>query len=276
MTFLVNLVPANKLTDEKTLTMSLLKSGNPALNDKTFDTARFSDELEGLHYERMTIKGTAGKFGAMMLMLFASATWAWIRIPESPNMIGWLMGSAIAAFIVSLIIIFKRTWAPQLALGYALLEGIVLGALSSLVNAAFAVKYPGIAGQAVLLTFGVAAGMFALYYFRILQATPLFKKVVISAIIGIALFYMFDMILHLFGVSIPFLHDSSPTSIGISLLVVSVASLKLILDFDRIEEGAATGAPRYFEWYLAFGLTLSIVWLYLEILKLLMKLADRK
>lgn len=257
--------------------MSLFRSNNPALNDKTFESMRLAQELEGLNYERMTVRGTAGKFGAMMIALFVAACWAWVRLPESPNLMLWLGGSAIGAFIVSVIIIFKREWAPQLALGYALLEGILLGTLSALVNSAFATRYPGIAGQAVLLTFGVAAAMFGLYYFRILRATPLFKKVIITAIIGIALFYLFDMILSLvFHINLTFLRDSSPLSIGISLFVVTIAALKLIINFDRIEEGAAAGAPKQYEWYLAFGLTLTIVWLYLEVLHLLMKLGNRR
>jgi uncharacterized YccA/Bax inhibitor family protein len=257
--------------------MSLLKPGNPALNDKTFESAVFSQELEGLSYERMTVRGTAGKFGAMMIMLLAAATFAWIRIPESPSVGLWLGGSLIGGLVLSLAIIIKKTWAPQLALGYALCEGIFLGAISAIINVRFADKYPGIAGQAVLLTLGVALAMFGLYYFRVLKATPVFTRVVVFATAGIALFYALNMILRLFGASgIPYLHDSSPIGIGISLFIVSIAALNLILDFDMVERGAAQGAPKYYEWYGAFGLTVTIVWLYLEILKLLMKLADRK
>ena len=256
--------------------MSLFKSGNPALSDKTFESGRFANELEALDYERMTVQGAAGKFGIMMLALFFAAGWAWIRIPQSPNVMLWMGGSAIGGLILAMIIIFKPKLASKLALGYALLEGIFLGTLSALVNAAFASRYPGLAGQAVLLTLGVAIAMFALYYFRILKATPIFTKVVVMATMGIALFYLINMVLRLFGSGMPFLHDSSPLSIGISLFVVGIAALNFILDFDQIERGARSGAPKHMEWYGAFGLMLTIVWLYLEILKLLMKLANRR
>ncbi|GAB4092859.1 Bax inhibitor-1/YccA family protein [Flaviaesturariibacter terrae] len=256
--------------------MSLFKSGNPALNDKTFESTRFSTELESLSYERMTVQGTAGKFGAMMLALLISAAWAWIRIPQSPNLMAWLIGSLIGGSILAFVIIFKPTLAPKLALGYALLEGIFLGTISALVNTMFEARYPGIAGQAVLLTLGVAIAMFGLYYFRILKATPVFTKVVILSTMGIMFFYLINIVLRFFGSGLPFLHDSSMLSIGISLFIVGIAALNFILDFDRIERGAAEGAPKHMEWYGAFGLMLTIVWLYLEILKLLMKLANRR
>ncbi|RYY41830.1 MAG: Bax inhibitor-1/YccA family protein [Chitinophagaceae bacterium] len=256
--------------------MSLFKSSNPALGEKAFDGSRFSTELEGLNYERMTVQGAAGKFGAMLLTLLIAAGWSWIRIPQSSSLGLWMGGSAIGGMIVAFIIIFRPALAPKLALGYALLEGIFLGALSAIVNARFEAKYPGIAGQAVLLTMGVAVAMFALYYFRILKATPMFTKIIILSTVGICFFYIANMILSFFGAGFPFLHDSSPLSIGISLLIVGVAALNFILDFDFIEKGAAAGAPKYMEWYGAFSLMLTIVWLYLEILKLLMKIANRK
>ncbi|RYY89900.1 MAG: Bax inhibitor-1/YccA family protein [Chitinophagaceae bacterium] len=256
--------------------MSLFKSSNPALGEKAFDGSRFSLELENLNYERMTVQGAAAKFGIMMITLLIAAAWSWIRIPQSPSLGLWLGGSAIGGTILAFIIIFRPQLAPKLALGYALLEGIFLGALSAVVNARFEAKYPGIAGQAVLLTMGVAVAMFALYYFRILKATPIFTKVVVLATMGICFFYLANMILSLFGAGFPFLHDSSPLSIGISLVVVGVAALNFILDFNFIEQGAEAGAPKYMEWYGAFSLMLTIVWLYLEILKLLMKLANRR
>jgi uncharacterized YccA/Bax inhibitor family protein len=156
-----------------------------------------------------------------------------------------------------------------------LLEGLFLGAISAVFNAAFAESYPGIVMQAVLLTLGTAGAMFLLYQFRIIQATPTFKKVIIMATAGIALFYLIAIVLRLFGVQMPYLHDNSMIGIGISLFIVTIAALNLILDFDRIEQGAAQGAPKYFEWFSAFGLLVTLVWLYLEMLRLLSKLASR-
>jgi uncharacterized YccA/Bax inhibitor family protein len=156
------------------------------------------------------------------------------------------------------------------------LQGLFLGAISAVFEAAFADKYPGIVMQAVLLTFGVALTLFALYNFRIIKATNTFKKVVIAATMGVALFYLVAIVMNLFGVQMPYLHSNGKIGIGISLVVVVIVALNLILDFDMIEQGAAHGAPKYFEWYGAFGLMVTIVWLYLEILRLLSKLASRK
>ncbi|MDB5253012.1 MAG: Bax inhibitor/YccA family protein [Flaviaesturariibacter sp.] len=250
--------------------MGLLKSGNPAINEKVFRgvTAEGDDV--------MTINGAMKKFGLMLLMLLGGASFTWDLFYQGKDVMPWAMGAALGGFVVALVIIFKKTWAPQLALGYALLEGLFLGAISAVFNAGFAQKYPGIVMQAVLLTMGVAVAMFALYYFRVLQATQTFKKVVIAATLGIGLFYLVAMIMNMFGAEMPYLHSNGPVGIGISLFVVAIASLNLIMDFDLIEQGAAQGAPKYFEWYSAFGLMVTIVWLYLEMLRLLSKLASRR
>jgi uncharacterized YccA/Bax inhibitor family protein len=137
------------------------------------------------------------------------------------------------------------------------------------------VFYPGIVVQAVGLTFGVAVAMFLLYNFRVIKATERFKSMVMSATLGIALFYLLTWILGLFGVDVSFVRDNSMLSIGISLFIVAIAALNLILDFDMIEQGAERGAPQFMEWYAAFGLMVTIVWLYLEILRLLSKLSSR-
>jgi uncharacterized YccA/Bax inhibitor family protein len=251
--------------------MKLFKSSNPAINEKVFDTAIV---MPG--EELMSVQGTFRKFGLMLIMLFGAASFTWSLFYKGVNVMPIAMGSAIAGFIVALVIIFKRSWAPYLALGYALLQGLFLGAISAVFEAAFADKYPGIVMQAVLLTFGVALTLFALYNFRIIKATNTFKKVVIAATMGVALFYLVAIVMNLFGVQMPYLHSNGTIGIGISLVVVVIAALNLILDFDMIEQGAAHGAPKYFEWYGAFGLMVTIVWLYLEILRLLSKLASRK
>ena len=166
--------------------------------------------------------------------------------------------------------------AGYLAPLYGLLEGLFIGGISAIFNAAFAEKYPGLVMQAVGLTFGVAISMFLLYNFRIIKATEKLKSVIIMATLGIGVFYLLTMLLRLFGVNVSFMYDSSLLSIGISIFIVAIAALNLILDFDMIEQGAQRGAPKFMEWYGAFGLLVTLVWLYLEILRLLSKLASDK
>ena len=250
--------------------MAIFKSGNPVLTEKSF-----SDQLIELQGSRMTVRGTLNKFGFMFIMLLGGASLTWSLFSQGVNVMPWAIGSAIGGFVLALIMTFKKQWSPYLALGYALLEGLFLGAISAVFNAAFAQSYPGIIMQAVLLTLGTAGAMFLLYQFRIIQATPVFKRVIIMATAGIFLFYLIAMVLRLFGVQMPYLHDGSALSIGISLFIVAIAALNLILDFDRIEQGAAEGAPKYFEWFSAFGLMVTLVWLYLEMLRLLSKLASK-
>ncbi len=251
--------------------MGLLKGGNPAISEKMFEQVHTYDG------EVMTIRGTMNKFGLMFIMLLGGASFTWNMFykagPEA--VMPWMWGSLIGGMIVAIIIIFKKTWAPYLALGYGLLEGLFLGAVSAFYDFAFAASYPSIIMHAVLLTFGCAAAMFFLYRSGVIKATNKFKKVMLIATAGIAIFYLISMVMRMFGMQMPYLHDSSPIGIGISLVIVVVATLNLILDFDMIDNGAATGAPKYFEWYCAFGLMVTIVWLYLEMLRLLSKLSSR-
>lgn len=250
--------------------MAIFKSGNPVISQKAFDKARVQSGSDV-----MTIRGTMNKFGFMFLMVLAAASFTWSLFYQNVNVMPWAFGAAIGGFVLALVMTFKPAWSPYLALGYALLEGLFLGAVSALFNAAFAESYPGIVMQSVLLTLGTCGAMYAFYHFGIIRATNTFKKVVITATAGIALFYLISMVLRLFGVQMPYLHDNGLIGIGISVFIVAIAALNLILDFDRIEQGAACGAPKYFEWYSAFGLLVTIVWLYLEILRLLSKLASR-
>ena len=259
--------------------MGLFKGGNPAISEKTFEQVR---HFEG---EAMTVRGTLNKFGLMFIMLLGGASFTWSMFYQILDKAGvaaagaavmpWMWGSLIGGLVLSLVIIFKKTWAPYLALGYGLLEGLFLGAISAFYYFAFAASYPSIIMHAVLLTFGCAAAMYFLYKTGVIRATNTFKKVIMTATAGIAIFYLISMVLRLFGIQMPYLHDSSPIGILISLVIVVIASLNLILDFDMMEQGAAEGAPKYFEWYCAFGLMVTIVWLYLEILRLLGKLSSR-
>lgn len=251
--------------------MGLFKGGNPAMSEKTFE------QLQYVGDDAMTVRGTMNKFGLMFIMLLggASFTWSMFYQAGAAAVMPWMWGSLIGGMIVGFVIIFKKTWAPFLALGYGLLEGLFLGGVSAFYDSAFAERYPSIIMHAVLLTFGCAAAMYVLYQTGVIKATNTFKKVVFTATAGIAFFYLIALVLRLFGMQMPFLHDNGPIGIGISLVIVAVAALNLVLDFDMMREGAEQGAPKYFEWYCAFGLMVTIVWLYLEILRLLAKLNSR-
>lgn len=251
--------------------MALFKSGNPALNEKVFQN---SMAISG--EEVMTERGTLNKFFFLSLMVMASASFTWSSFSQGKDVTGWMIMGALGGFIVAIVVSFKREWSSYLSPLYALLEGLFIGGLSVVVNNAFAKSYPGIVMQAVLLTFGAVIAMFLLYRFRIIKATEKFKAVIFTATAGIAIFYLLAMLLRMFHIDIAFLHEGSALGIGFSLVVVAIAALNLILDFDMIEQGAAMGAPKYMEWYCAFGLLVTIVWLYVEILRLLMKLADRR
>jgi uncharacterized YccA/Bax inhibitor family protein len=249
--------------------MGLLKAGNPVISEKTFRDLTASPE------HAMTARGTFKKFGWMLLMLVGAASFTWSEFYRGTNIVPWMYGSMIVGFILAIVISFKKEWASTLALAYALCQGLFLGAISAMFDYAFKDQYPGIIMQAVLLTFGTAGAMYALYHFRIIRATNTFKKVVMAATGAIALFYLIAMIMRMFGIQMPLLHENGLMGIGISVVIIVIAALNLILDFDMIEQGATEGAPKYFEWYGAFGLMVTIVWLYLEILRLLSKLASR-
>lgn len=254
--------------------MALFQSGNPTLTEKMFDKGM---ELDAARQGIMTVRGTINKFGFMLLLLIASAAFNWHLFQEGKpaTMQTLMLVGVFGGLILAFAMIFKPGWAKYIAPLYALLEGLFIGGISVIFNEMFAQKYPGLILQAVGLTFGVSIAVFLLYNFRIIQATQKFRSVIISATIGIALFYLLTMILGWFGVNVSFMSDSSLLSIGISLFVVAIAALNLILDFDMIEQGAERGLPADMEWYGAFGLMVTIVWLYMEILKLLSKFAKR-
>ena len=254
--------------------MALFQSGNPTLTEKIFNSsATRNAELQGV----MSVRGTMNKFGFMLLMLMGAATYTWnLYQTGNPGQMQTLMyvgifGGMIAAFAI----IFKPTWAPYIAPLYGLLEGLFIGGISAVMNDMFAKNYPGLVMQAVGLTFGVAIAMFLLYNFRVIRATEKFKSILFAATLGIGIFYLLTMVFRLFGVDMPFMYDSSLLGIGISLFIVAIAALNLIMDFDMIEKGADAGAPKYMEWYGAFGLMVTIVWLYIEMLKLLSRFAKR-
>ncbi|MCX6297563.1 MAG: Bax inhibitor-1/YccA family protein [Bacteroidetes bacterium] len=254
--------------------MAIFKSGNPTLTEKMFDkSTAVMAENQGV----MSVRGAINKFGFLMLMVIAGAAYNWQLFQElkQSTMTILMMVGAIGGFVIALGITFKPNWAAYLAPAYGLLQGLFIGGISAIMNKVFEARYPGLVMQAVGLTFGVALAMFLLYNFRIIKATEKFKSVIIASTLGIGIFYLITMVLNMFGVNVSFMHDSSLLSIGISLFIVAIAAMNLILDFDMIEQGAERGAPKFMEWYGAFGLLVTIVWLYIEMLKLLSKLGSR-
>lgn len=246
------------------------RTSNPALSAKSFGG------FVGVRpdSETMTIQGTVNKTAILLAIVIVTAIWPWRLLFESGNpalVIPWLMIGGIGGFVVAMITIFKKNWAPATAPIYAGLEGLALGSISALYQA----QRPGIVIQAVALTFGTLAVMLAAYKTRAIKATENFKLGVIAATGAIALVYLLSFVLGLFGVNLG-IFSNGLVGIGISLVVVFVAALNLVLDFDFVEKGAERGAPRYMEWYGAFGLLVTLVWLYLEILRLLSKLNNRR
>jgi uncharacterized YccA/Bax inhibitor family protein len=246
--------------------MALMKTSNPALSTNAF---RFARTDTG---ESMTISGTVNKTGILLICAVATAGWSWNRFTVSPETAGLpLMIGLIGGFIVALVTIFKKEWAPVTAPLYALLEGLVLGSVSAMYEA----RFHGIAIQAVGLTFGTLFALLLAYRAGVIRATDKFKLGVIAATGGIAIFYLAQFALGFFGVHFAAINGSGAIGIGFSVFVVIIAALNLVLDFDFIESGAQYGAPKYMEWYAAFGLMVTLIWLYLEILRLLSKTRGR-
>lgn len=228
----------------------------------------------------MTVRGSIQKFGFLSLLVFAGAAYTWklVYSGSASLMMTLFWVGLIGGFVSAMVITFKPNLARYLSPAYAILEGFVLGGLSAIVNAQVANKYPNIVFQAVALTFGVAFAMFLLYNYRIIKPTEKFKSIIISSMVGILLLYLVSWILRFFGVQMSFLswQDASPLGIAVNLFVVAIAALSLILDFERLEVGESAGAPKYMEWYGAFGLLVTMVWLYIQILKLLSRFASRR
>lgn len=247
----------------------LMRTANPALNDKVFRG------LPSTLGETMTLQGTVNKTGILLLCAVATAAWTW-HLAMNPDTLpmdyGLLLVGLFGGLIFALITSFKKTWAPVTAPIYALLEGLVLGGLSATLNA----RYPGIAIESVCLTFGTMFVLLLAYTSGMIKVTQKFRLGVIAATGAIFLFYMAEILLGFFGIHFVAVNGSGPLGIGISLVIVCVAALNLVLDFDFIESGVAAGAPKYMEWYGAFGLMVTLVWLYLEILRLMAKIMGRR
>jgi uncharacterized YccA/Bax inhibitor family protein len=245
-----------------------MRTTNPALKENTFTGARV-----GAGEPAMSLQGTASKSLVLVLLTVFAASFTWNAVASGNVAIlgpATLVGG-IGGFIVALITIFKPKLSPYTGPIYAVLEGLLLGGVSALYNSRFA----GLPLQAVALTFGVFMALLIVYRTGLIRATENFRLGVVAATGGIMVMYLLSFVLGFFGVQLNFLHDSSPLSIGISLVIVAVAALNLVLDFDFIERGVEHGAPKYMEWYAAFGLLVTLVWLYLEMLRLLAKLQGR-
>jgi uncharacterized YccA/Bax inhibitor family protein len=240
-----------------------MRSGNPVLTNKTFDMAPAG--------ERMTIGGTVNKTAMLLALVLVTAVYTWREFSATQDVtkvLPFIWTGAIGGLIVAFVTIFKKTWAAATAPLYALLQGFVVGGISAI----FELQYPGIVIQAVGLTFGVLACLLMAYKSGLIKPTENFKLGVVAATGGIALLYLVNIVMSMFGKPIGFIHESGTFGILFSGFVVVIAALNLVLDFDFIEQGAENGAPKYMEWYGAFGLTVTLVWLYLEILRLLAKL----
>jgi uncharacterized YccA/Bax inhibitor family protein len=249
-----------------------MRTGNPVLSQETF--SRFGGYVEA--DQAMTLQGAVNKTGMLLALVLAGAMWTWylfFQAPTNPSAVTpWMLGGAIGGFIMALVTVFKQEWAPVTAPIYAVLEGLFLGALSAIGEAA----YPGIVMQAVGLTFGTCLALLLAYSSGLIKATEKFKLGVVAATGAIAIVYLVTLVLSLFGVRVPMIYDNGLVGIGFSIVVVTIAALNLVLDFDFIESGVRNGLPRHMEWYAAFGLMVTLIWLYIEILRLLIKLRSRE
>jgi uncharacterized YccA/Bax inhibitor family protein len=253
------------------------RTSNPAFRDSVFQEAR-SDPA--MMTSVMTVQGAAVKSLILVGLVLAAAIWTWtqtfeaVRSTGAPT--GWVLlyvvGGGIGGFIMALVTTFMPRVSPWTAPIYAVLEGLVLGGISAI----FEIRFEGIVLEAVMLTMGVLVFMLLLYASGMVTVTEKFKTGVIAATGAIALVYLITFLLGVFGVRIPYIHDAGPVGIIFSVIVVAIAALNLLLDFDLIAQNAAYGAPKYMEWYCGFGLLVTLVWLYLEVLRLLAKVRSNR
>ncbi|MDR3388289.1 MAG: Bax inhibitor-1/YccA family protein [Rudaea sp.] len=248
-----------------------MASGNPVLRSD-----RFQPAVVGA--ERMTVNGTIGKTAILLVLLVITASWTWQQFSAALSASGpagamaavtpYMIGGLIAGLVLALLCIFVTRWIAVTAPMYAIAEGFAVGAISAVFN----LRYPGLVVTAVALTIGTLAAMLLIYRSGLIKVTDKLRMGIVAATGGIALVYLIDLVMGMFGAHMPVINSASPLGIGFSLLVVGIAAFNLLLDFDFIERAAEQGAARNMEWYGAFGLMVTLVWLYLEILRLLSKL----
>lgn len=248
-----------------------MKSSNPALMANPFSGFGLVSESNA-----MTVRGTINKTAILLLLVLLPAAWVWRQFfiaGQNPASVQtWMMGGLIAGFVLALATVFKKNWAPMTAPLYAVAEGLFLGGLSGI----FEKSYPGIVVQAVSLSIATLLVMLLAYQSGWIRPTERFKLGVVAATGAIALVYIVSMVLGFFNVNVPFITGSGIFSILFSVFVVGIAALNFILDFDFIAQGSRAGVPKYMEWYGAFALMVTLIWLYIEILRLLAKLNDRR
>lgn len=247
-----------------------MRTSNPALSGNAFSGFGYVSETDA-----MTMNGVVLKTAVLLLIAFISAGWTWLQYYKSGGnpaaMTPWMMGGAISGLVLALVTVFKPVWSPVTSPLYALVEGVFVGGLSAMLEQSF----PGIAMQAVLLTFSTFLVMLAAYRSGWVRATENFKLGIVAATGGIALVYVVTWILSFFSIQVPFIYGNGWMGIGFSLFVVTIAALNLILDFDFIEQAARKGSPKYMEWYASFALLVTLIWLYVEFLRLLSKVRSR-
>jgi len=248
------------------------RSGNPMFRSNAFQPDATFDETDST--QRMTLAGAINKTGILLVLCLVSAGYVWnqfFQSSEPPAVNGLMMLGLLGGLAMAMVTIFKRQWAGLTAPAYALLQGLAMGGISAM----FEMQYPGIVIQAVGLTFGTLAVLLLAYKTGLIKPTENFRFMIVAATGGIAVLYLVSFVMSFFGTSIGFIHSNGLFGIGFSVFVVAIAALNLVLDFDFIEAGAEQGAPKYMEWYGAFSLMVTLVWLYLEILRLLAKLRSR-
>lgn len=243
------------------------RSSNPVLNSQTFTGPPSLAATDG-----MTVPGTVNKTGILLLLVLAAAAWTWNQAADLEQIGPIVAIGAIGGLIVAMVTVFKQNWAPITGPLYALLEGLVIGGLSAILET----RFHGIAMQAAGLTFGTLFCLLLAYSSGMIRVTQNFRLGVVAATGGIVVVYLVSMLLGFFGHAIPYIHDSGPVGIVFSLIVVGIAAMNLVLDFDFIESAAGRGAPKYMEWYAAFGLMVTLIWLYIEMLRLLSKARSRR
>jgi len=250
----------------------LLRTSNPALGGDSFRTGAAT------YGDSMTTSGAVNKTGILLICCVATAAWTWnlffrTASPEEgmQAVAPLTLVGGIGGFILAMVTVFKKEWSPVTAPIYALLEGLVLGGVSAMLE----IRFHGIAIQAVSLTFGTLVAMLLAYRTGLIRVTDKLRLGIVAATGGIAVFYLLQFIMGFFGIHLTTVNSASPIGIGFSIVVVIVAALNLVLDFDLVESGARIGAPKYMEWYGAFALMITLIWLYFEILRLLSKFRSR-
>jgi uncharacterized YccA/Bax inhibitor family protein len=246
-----------------------MAGGSPVLNENTFRTS----EREIGAGQTMTLQGTVNRAGALTILTILSASFTWWQYMNSAGtMPVWVIVGAIGGLVLCFVTVFKPNLAPFTSPIYAICEGLFLGGISAAIQAQ--IEQP-IVIQAIALTFGILLATLAVYSTRIVRVTQRFRAMVVAATVGIMLFYLAAIVLSFFGIAVPLIHSTGMMGIGFSIFVVVIATMNLFLDFDLIESGVQQGAPKYMEWYGAFALLVTLVWLYIEVLRLLSKLNRR-